>query len=175
MNTLLIALFMMIASGGNTPELSNISKYPVDTLHGIPPEGHIQGIWKIAEDTDMHNYLIIELDTPNGYCISYMNRGGDNRGIEHGPLFFSVINGVSFISIGAWDRHYTPGWVLMRVDNIGYNSWHITARVVTSPEIKNAKSSAELHDLLAKNLDNPAFYGKEVHFNKKFELNSCHG
>ncbi len=48
----------------------------------------------------------------------------------------------------------------------------MTANLVIDPSIRNVKSKEELRELLGKNLNNPSFYGKELHFRKKFEFNS---
>ena len=134
-------------------------------------DDHLQGIWKMAEDTNAHDYFIIEKDGDFAYSITYMNRGGDNRGLEHGRFFFSEINKVKFINIPNWDED-NPGYLFLKIIDISRGSWDMTACLATNPSLKNVRSTEELRALVEKNLNNPSFFGKELHFRKKFEFNS---
>jgi hypothetical protein len=174
MKLLSVILFTFFAPGIWSSGIKNACKYSIDEKPVVRIDDHMQGIWKMAEDTDSHNYLIIEKDGDFAYCITYMNRSGDNRGLEHGQIYFSQISNVKFIVIYNWDDDYR-GFLFYRIDNIDQGSWDVTARLVIDPSIRNVKSRDELRTLLEKNLNNQSFYGKELHFEKKFEFNSCHG
>jgi hypothetical protein len=173
MKMLPILLFAFFAPGIWSSGIKNACPYTIDEKPVVRIDDHMQGIWKMAEDTDFHNYFIIEKDGDFAYSITYMNRSGDNRGLEHGSFSFSEINNVKFIVIRNWDEDY-PGYLFLKINNITQGSWNMTASLVTDPSITKVKSRAELHELLEKNLNNPSFYGKELHFRKKFEFNSFH-
>jgi hypothetical protein len=170
MKSLFLVLFLLpgIWSSG----IKSASKFTLDEKPVVRIDDHLQGIWKLAEDTNYHNYFIVEKDGNFQYSITYMNRGGDNRGLEHGMFFFSEINGVKFINIGNWDDEH-PGYILLKINEIGTpRSWSLTASIVTDMSITKVTSRKELRALLEKNLNNASFYGKELHFKKKFEFNS---
>lgn len=153
--------------------ISTVSPYTINDKEKVRIDDHMQGIWKFAEDTDSHNYFIVEKDGDYGYCITYMNRSGNNRGLEHNGLYFGEVNNVKFLTLYNWDQGH-HGYVLLKIKSVGRGSWDVVASLVTDPSITKVKSSAALRALLAKNLDNPSFYGKDLHFRKKFEFNSCH-
>lgn len=165
-------LLLLIIPGFRGSGIKNTCKFTIDEKPSVRIDDHLQGIWKLAEDTDKHNYIIIEKRSDYEYSITYMNRGGDNRGLEHGRFFWSEIKGVKFINIQNWDDDH-PGYIFYRVDTIeGPRSWDMKARLVTDPSIQKAANRQELRALLEKNLNNPSFYGPELHFGKRFEFNS---
>ena len=173
MNILSFLLFSFFIPGVWSSGIKNACKYSIDEKPVVRIDDHMQGIWKMIEDTDMHNYFIIEKDGDFEYAITYMNRSGDNRGLEHFGFFFSEINGVKFIDIPNWDEDHA-GYLFLKINYISQGSWDMSASLVADPSIANVKSKEELRALLAKNLNNPSFYGKELHFHKKFEFNSIH-
>ncbi len=167
---MLIAFFI---PGFWSSGIKNVCKYSIDEKPVVRINDHLQGIWKLAEDSDVHNYFIIEKDGDFAYSITYMNKSGNNRAIEHEPCSWSEIGNVKFISMPSWDDDY-PGYVLMKIDEIGVTSWDITASMVTNPSIQKVTSREDLRMLLLQNVNNPAFYGKKLHLRKKFEFNSSH-
>lgn len=148
----------------------NVCQFSIDEKPTVRVDDHLQGIWKLREDTNYHNYFIVEKLDDYSYCLTYMNYGGDNRGLEHGWAFFSEINNVRFMTLPSGDNR---GVIFLKINSIGKGSWDMTANLVISPEIMKVKSRKELRSLLEKNLKNPSFYSKELHFRKKFEFNSC--
>lgn len=132
----------------------------------------MQDIWKLVEDTDTHNYFILEKDGDYEYCVTYMNMGCNNRGLSHGGTFLGEVKHVKFLTRRYRGREY-PGYVFLKIKSVGQGSWDMTANLVLAPEVAKANSSAQLRAMLEMNLGNPAFYGRELHFGKKFEFNSC--
>lgn len=150
----------------------NISKYAIDEKPVVRIDDHLQGIWKLAEDTDMHNYFVIEKESDFNYAITYMDHGGNNRGLEHFRGFFSEIGNVKFVSLPNWVDE-ERGYVLLKIDEITAGSWNLTASLVTDPSIRYVSSREDLRMLLAKNVNNSKFYSpKKLHFRKRFEFNS---
>ncbi len=105
-----------------------------------------------------------------------MNRGGDNRGLEHATASFSEVNGVKFLnapysSFSADDRF--SGIVLLRVDEVSTpRAWDATLTLVTDTNLYKMNSSAELRTYVEQHMKSPQFYGKQLNFRKKFEFNS---
>jgi hypothetical protein len=169
--TLAIVLFATIPMQSKT-SIGHACKFKLDEKAKVRIDDHMQGIWKMAEDTDFHNYFVLEKDGAYEYELTYMNKSGDNRGLEHGTVYFSVINHVKFLMVPDWDFD-NRGYIYLRIDSVSSpRSWEVVATVVTDARLSNVKSSAELHTLFEKNLNNPAFYGQKIHFRKKFEFNS---
>ncbi|GAA4470225.1 hypothetical protein GCM10023093_31120 [Nemorincola caseinilytica] len=86
------------------------------------------------------------------------------------------MNGVKFLnapySSFISDKSFS-GTVLLRVDTISQpNSWGMIATLVTDTTLYKIKSSEELRAYVARNMNKPGFYGKKLHFRKKFEFNS---
>ena len=77
-----------IAADNSGNGIKNVCKYSLDESPKVRIDDHLQGIWKLKEDTDFHNYFILEKVDDYRYCLTYMNRSGDNRGLEHGLAFF---------------------------------------------------------------------------------------
>lgn len=173
MKSILALLLMYFAPGMWSSGIKNACKVSIDEKPVVRIDDHLQGIWKLKEDTDSHNYFIIEKDGDYEYSITYMNCGGNNRGLEHGGFFFSEINGVKYINIGNWDEDYR-GYIFFKIKSISKGSWDMVANLVTDPALTKVKDRSELRKLLAQDADNPTFLGKELHFRKKFEFNSFH-
>lgn len=164
-------LFLPFFPGVWDSGITNACKYSIDEKPIVRIDDHMQGIWKMAEDTNYNNYLIIEKDGDFEYSITYMNRGGDNRGLEHGAFYFSEIGKAKFLVIGNWDEN-NRGYLFYKIDSVARGSWDVVLRLATDPALKEVKSREELRTLLTRNLNNPSFFGKELHFHKKFEFNS---
>lgn len=171
MKSLFLFLLLLLSGNSDTAGVKNVSKYALEDVRDptVTIENYMQGIWKLQEDTNSHNYFILEKDNDKKYSITYMNRGGDNRGLEHFGFFMSEINDVKFITVSSWNREH-PGWVFLRVNNM--TKWEITAQMVADDKLHAIKSQEDLRNYFEKNLNNPAFYGKELHFEKRFEFNS---
>ena len=134
-------------------------------------DDHLQGIWKLADDTDFHNYFILEKVNDYKYSITYMNRSGNNRGLEHGIVYFSEIDNVKFLNVSNWDWDH-HGLVFLKIKEITPGSWDMTANLVIDTTLSQLNSSEALCEHIRKRLKDPLIYGKELHFRKKFEFNS---
>lgn len=167
-----LALLCFFLAGSSGNGAGNACKYPIDERPIMHVDDHLQGIWKMREDTNFHNYIVLEKADDYSYSITYMDHGGDNRGLEHGKAFFSEIDGTRFLQVSNWDFDH-PGMIFLKVLKISEpRSWDMTAVLVTDTTLYKIKSSAALRSHLQKNLNNPNIYGKELHFRKKFEFNS---
>ncbi len=178
MRYLLIVAFAVLVSLPCTaqPPVKFLSEYQLDERPFTETDIHMQGIWKLKEDTNANNYFVVERDGSYRLSITYMNRGGDNRGLEHAMAFFSEIDGVKFLNAPYSSFFEEPsfrGTVLLRVDEVTEpRSWNVTFTLVTDPNLYKMKSSAELRAYIRQHLKDPAIYGKQLHFRKKFEFNS---
>ncbi len=167
---LLLAFAFPVISGNG---IKNVSMYPLGDMYKVRIDDHLQGIWKLREDTDKNNYFILEKQDDYTYSITYMDHGGDNRGLEHGRAFFSEIGGTKFLNVTNWNSHNVPGYIFLKIKEISApRSWDMTACLVTDTTLDKFAGNAELQALVEKNLNNPAFYGQDLHFRKKFEFNS---
>lgn len=178
MRNLLIVVFavMMSAPCIAQPPVKFLCDYQLDERPFTETDHHMQGIWKLKEDTNANNYFVVERDGSYRLNITYMNRGGDNRGLEHTTAFFSEIDGVKFLNAPYSSFIGEPsfrGTVLLRVDEVDEpRCWNVTFTLVTDPNLYKMKGSAELRTYIRQHLKDPAIYGKQLHFRKKFEFNS---
>lgn len=176
MLSLYLMLLLAFTPGEKEPPVKFLCEYQLDERPFTETNHHMQGIWKLKEDTNAHNYFVVERDGNYRLNITYMNRGGDNRGLEHTTAFFSEIDGVKFLNAPYSSFIGEPsfrGTVLLRVDEVGEpRCWNVTVTLVTDPNLYKMKSSAELRTYIRQHLKDPAIYGKQLHFRKKFEFNS---
>ncbi len=97
---------------------------PIDDKPIVKIDKRLLGIWKMLEDTDKHNYFVIETLDSYRYNMTYMNRGGDNRGLEHFPGFISDVNKVKFLNITYRDRSKKTGSYfflkILQIENMGF-------------------------------------------------------
>ncbi len=172
-NFLLFLLFVPQVFFKDHPDngIKNVCKYPIDEKPVVRIDDHLQGIWKMEEDSDSHNYFIVEKEDDHAYVLTYMNRSGDNRGLEHGRAYFSEINNVKFLVFPNWYREH-QGYVFLKIKYISTGSWDVTASMVMDTTLYKIQNSSELRALFEKNVNNPAFYGRDLHFRKRFEFNS---
>lgn len=177
MLNILLLLFLFCTPKTNDVPIKYMCQYPLDKSPKKEIDAHLQGIWKLREDTNANNYFIVERDGDYHLSLTYMNRGGDNRGLEHFRATFSEVNGIHFMnapysSFSIEDNF--KGIVLLRIDpaSLVNRSWEITAKLVTDSNLYKMKSSEELRAYVSSNMNKPDFYGKELHFKKKFEFNS---
>jgi len=68
----------------DVPPVKYLCQHDLDEHPSLESDPHMQGIWKLREDTDRHNYFVVERDGAYRFNITYMNRGGDNRGPQQG-------------------------------------------------------------------------------------------
>jgi hypothetical protein len=176
MNSLVFLLLMFWGAGSSTTPVKYLSHYKLDEYPTVETDIHMQGVWKLKEDTNSNNYFVVERDGASRFSITYMNRGGDNRGLEHAGAFFSEVNGVKFLNAPYRSFFAKPefsGTVLLRVDEISEpRAWNMTVTLVTDPNLYKMSSSKELREYVEKHMNAEGFYGKQLHFKKKFEFNS---
>ncbi|MBX2905768.1 MAG: hypothetical protein KF744_07010 [Taibaiella sp.] len=171
---LLLLGFMMPHK--DVPPVKYLCQHNLDEYPSIESDPHMQGIWKLREDTDSHNYFVVERDGNYRFSITYMNRSGDNRGLEHAEMHFSKVNDVTFLNApysSFFDEPSFHGNVLLRLDSVSTpRSWNVVFTLVTDNNLYKMKDSHELREYVANNMKKPGFYGKQLHFRKKFEFNS---
>lgn len=155
------------------------SRFPLEPRGSVRVDTNLIGIWKMQEDTDVHNFFVIERYNDYTYAASYMNEGGDNRIYENWRVFMSEVNGVKFLNVPYdnfdWEKGESreKGWFFMKVTDIDKGGFNITLSPVTDSTLSRLTSSKEVHDRIATNLNNPAYFGKPVHFRKRLPLMYC--
>ncbi len=148
--------------------------YALDERPGIPADTNLIAIWKMKEDADEHNYLVVERYTTNEFVFTYMNRGGSNRTYENFRMFFSKVDNVHFINVGIYNSEKSRReYFFAKVTDLDARGWSMTLWLVTDPAIRNMTSSKALRYFLAKNANNAAIYAKPVHMQKKLPLMYC--
>ena len=149
--------------------IKNASQHDLGKKKGLHMDKPLEGIWKLKEDTNSHNYFVLQRDEKEKiFVTTYMDHGGDNRGIEHGTLYFLDLNGTQYMASTNWDWQQS-GWVFLKVSQVG--KFDITAQLVVDTNIYKMKSSEELRAHFVKNANNPAFVGDTLHFRKRFTFN----
>ena len=160
----------------DVPPVKYLCNHPLTEWPDLESDPHMQGIWKLKEDTDQHNYFIVERDGTYRFNITYMNRSGDNRGLEHARMHFSKVNGVTFLNApysSFFEEPSFSGTVLLRLDKVSTpRSWDVTFTLVTDTNLYKMSSSDELRAYVSANMKKKGFYGKQLHFRKKFEFDS---
>lgn len=151
----------------------SIAPYAIDEHPTLKINDELLGIWKMREDTNYHDYFVVERDGENAYCISYMNRGGDNRRYEHDLGFISEVNNTQFFNVASWDRQYEPGYVFLKIISISTRGFELTAAYMQDLEFKGLKNSKEVKDRIARNMSNPSIFSDTLHFIKKLPMNEC--
>ena len=150
------------------------AKYGLDDHPSVAVDTDLIGIWKMAEDTDPHNYFVIEKYNDNRYAFTYMTRGGSNRTYENDGAFFSDINGTRFINVGYydWDSH-SGEYFFLKVIEIKNRGFDMTLELVADTTLKDISDPKEVRERIAKNLNNRDYYKKPVHFHKILPLMYC--
>lgn len=150
------------------------SKYSLDEQPRVPADTNMIAIWKMAEDVDAHNYFVLERYSLNEFVCTYMNRGGNNRTYENFGLFFSKVGNANFLNVGYRDNQTnTSGYFFLKVTDQDVRGWNMTLSLVTDTTLRAITSREALRERIAKNIDNPNFYGKPMHFRKKLPLLYC--
>jgi len=163
---------------GATIGCKSYSKYPIDKYPSVKVDTNLIGIWKMKEDTDAHNFFVIERINENNYAVSYLNRGGSNRVYENFHVYFSKISGSLFFNVPYGNYNFDTkildeGFFFLKLVDIDKRGFDMTLAMVADPAIKDCKSSKEVSDLIAKNINNAAFYDQPLHFHKILPLMYC--
>ena len=150
------------------------AKYALDEKPAIAADTDLIGIWKMKEDEDSHNYFVIEREEPNTYVFTYMNHEGANRTFENFDAFFSKIGNTEFVNAHYQDwRTGVTGHFFLKVIERSENGFHLTLALVADTTLKDLPNAAAVRARIAKNLDNPDYYKKPVHFHKILPLMYC--
>jgi hypothetical protein len=150
------------------------AKFALDETPNIPADTNLIAIWKMQEDLDAHNYFVVERYRFYEFVFTYMNRGGSNRTYENVGAFFSKIGNVDFLNVQYYDHDTkASGYFFMKVTDLDSRGWHMTLSLVADPTLKDIPNREALRERIAKNLNNPSFYKKPVHFDKKLPLMYC--
>jgi hypothetical protein len=154
---------------------NSVAHYPIDEKPQIPIDYRLVGIWKMEEDTNKHNYFVIEKLDDYQYNMTYMNQDGNNRGYEHWRGSISNINNAKFINIpySDWPDGNNHGLIFMKINNIEKEGWTMSGAFVNDSGLKNCKSSAEVRKRIADNMDKNSYFSKELHFERLFALSYC--
>jgi hypothetical protein len=150
------------------------SKFAIDKKPLLTADTNLIGIWKMKEDTDPHNYFVVERRDNNTLMFTYMNRGGTNRTYEHVSVFSSKIDGNEFMNVSYWDpEHDIQGFFFLKVSERDKDGWHMTLSLVDDATLKNLTSNNAVKEQIQKNSHNALYYKKEVHLRKLLPLKFC--
>ena len=148
------------------------ARFAIDEKPNIPADSNLIAIWKMKEDVDEHNYFVMERYDRYNFLFTYMNKGGSNRTYEHVRVFFSNIGNTEFLNLQYEDRDKI-GYCFLKVTDHDSRGWDMTLSLVTDTTLKNITSREALRERLTKNINNPGYYAKPVHFHKKLPLMYC--
>jgi hypothetical protein len=170
-NTILWAVcaFLLLSSVG----CISFSPVAIDEKPSIKIDENLVGIWKMREDTNSHDYFVVENSSATEYSVCYMNRGGDNRVFEHNPAFFSEVNGTKLLNVYYRDFSDDYGYFFLKVLAIDHNGFEMTAVALSDTMMKHMKTSKDVRKRIADNINNTAFYKDTLHFRKKLPLRVC--
>jgi hypothetical protein len=149
-----------------------VSYAPIDEKPSVLIDNRMLGIWKMNEDTNYHNYFVVEKRNDFEYALTYMNRGGDNKTYERFTLYPSVVNGITFLNVLYeidWEERKKPnGFVLLKVVNFDGPSF--TAAVCSDPSLKNLTRSQDVRERVSKNINNAVYYKDTIHLDKRLSF-----
>ena len=150
------------------------AKYALDKTSSVIADTNLIGIWKMDADTDPHNYFVLERSDYYNYVFTYMNKEGSNRTYENIGAFFSDVNGTKFLNLSYYDWNtHEGGYFFLKVTDIDKRGFHLTAELVADTTLHSINSAAEVRERIAKNIDNPNYFKKKVHFRKILPLMYC--
>ena len=160
------------------PELKIFNKYcakfALDEKPSVPADTNLIAIWKMKEDVDEHNYFVLERNDFYRFVFTYMNRGGSNRTYENVSMFFSKIGDVDFINVQYDNREAERAeFFFLKVTDLDSRGWDMTLSLVADSTLININSREALRERIAKNMNNPHYFKKPVHFRKKLPLMYC--
>lgn len=160
------------------PELSFFSKFcakfPLDEKPNIRADTNLIAIWKMKEDVDEHNYLVVERYNPHEYVFTYMNRGGSSRTYENFSAYFSKVGNATFLTVLLYDLETkSKGYFFSKVTDLDSGGWDMTLSLVADTTLKDITSGKALRERIEKNVNNPKFFKAPVHLKKKLPLMYC--
>jgi len=150
------------------------AKYALDGNPNVSADTNLIAIWKMDEDVDKHNYFVLERYDYYNYAFTYINREGSNRTYENVGAFFSKIGNKDFINVQFYDPSTgTLGYFFLKVTDRDSQGGNMTLSLVTDTTLKDIASREALRERITKNLNNPDYYGKPVHFHRRLPLMYC--
>ncbi len=150
------------------------AKFPLDEKPSVIADTDLIAIWKMKEGVDPHDYFVVERYQINEFVFTYMNRGGSNRTYENVSAFFSKIGNVDFLTVCLYDQETnTPGFFFLKVIDRDNRGWHMSLSLVADTTLKELTSSNAVRARIEKNITNPKYFMKPVHFDKKLPLMYC--
>lgn len=170
--TTILFTAVSLYSCNDVPENENKVVVTAPAVHNTPPDPEIndryKGIWKLDEDTNKYNYLIVEKRNGHTFNLTYMNRSGDNRGIEHVPGSYIDIKGGRFVHIAHIPGSKTS--YTLRLLSVDDGIFSITAAVINDSTLTGLEDSVAVRDRISDHMNDAAYYSDTVHFTKKFTL-----
>ena len=169
----------------------SIAKYPIDDKPCILIDNSLLGAWTAAEDTDQANYILVQdyndvfqhdegtnsIDRKYAYYFSCMT--GHGKYATYGQLesFVSKVGKSMFFNIpyrnevinkrtGEFTGDVIRGYFFIRIIDINPSKTEMITALVADTSLVKLKSSKELRNYIAKNIDNPRFYSDTLHFRK---------
>ncbi|MEI8279536.1 MAG: hypothetical protein WCG87_07205 [Bacteroidota bacterium] len=155
---------------------NSVSKYPIDKP-SIKVDTNLIGLWKMDEDTNVHDFFVLEKYDEHNYAFTYMNHEGSNRVFENVQAFFSDVNNTRFLNV-----HYNPGmdetydgrgYFFMKVVEMDPQGWSMTLSKYSDTTLKLITDPQQVREHIAKNINNHMYFNKPVHFHKILPLMYC--
>ena len=170
-------LVILVLLGVFTFGCKSVSKYAIDDQPHVKIDTNLIGIWKMQEDTDVHNYFVIERYDDYSYAVTYMNKGGSNRRYENFGMFMSNVGKSQFFNMSyvEWDASGPSykGYFFLKVQTISEGGWNMELAMVSDPTLREVTTKEELRRRILTKAQDPAFYDKTLHFKKILPLMYC--
>lgn len=138
----------------------------------VVADTNLIGIWKLAEDSDPHNYFVLQRFDHNSFVFTYMNRGGSNRTYENVSMHLSKIGNTNFINVRYNDiESDNAGYFYLKVSEL--TNWTMTISLVTNEDLKKLGSGNAIRNAISQNNNNAKYFGKPMHLRKILPLMYC--
>ncbi|GAA4470229.1 hypothetical protein GCM10023093_31130 [Nemorincola caseinilytica] len=72
MINILLLLYFFCAPYNNEVPVKYLCQQPLDAQPMVEADAHLQGLWKLNEDTNAHNYFVVERDGNYRLNVTYM-------------------------------------------------------------------------------------------------------
>lgn len=176
--TLLIVANATAQTDAMFPELQLFDKYcayfALDEVPAVRADTNLIAIWKMKEDTDPHNYFVLERAAANEFVFTYMNRGGSNRTYENVRAFFSKVGDADFLNVSCYDRQSGRSrYFFLKVTDAEKHGRNLEVQLLADATLKDLTSREALRKRIAENVNNPGYYKSPVHFRKILPLLYC--
>ena len=180
----------------------NVAKYSMDNKPAIKIDTNLCGIWKVVEDTDKADYILVQnyddvLYVPSNkekrpnegdlnytdyqekkdyfYYVTRMDSHGRNPHYQQWGAFLSKLNGIKFLNI-AYFYGIKSGYIFAKILEVNNTHNRITVAVIADTTLKDLNSSKDVSSRIKKNINNSTFYSDTIHFYKVSSFHSSlHG